>query len=77
MYLVMMVVADRVIHVKAFHNWDQATFHADNLVMDQRGVTNDMPDWESGDYRNVFTAPNGISIVIEPCEEPADALATN
>jgi hypothetical protein len=38
--------------------------------MDQIGVGNDMPDWEDSDYRNVFTAPNGISIMIEPCDEP-------
>jgi hypothetical protein len=70
MHLVLMVQHDRVIHVKAFRNFDLATYYADSLVIDQRGVTNDMPDWEDSDYRNVFTAPNGISIMIEPCDEP-------
>lgn len=72
MYLVMMVESDRVIYVKAFRNWDLATFHADELVMNQRGVTNEMPDWENGPYRNVFTH-NGVSIMIEPCNEPESA----
>ena len=70
MYLVLMVSGDRVIHVKAFRNFFLAEVHADNLVMDQTGVTNDMPDWENSEYRTVFTAPNGISIMIEPCDEP-------
>jgi hypothetical protein len=70
MYLVLMVQHDRVIHVKAFRSFDLATFHADALVMDQIGVGNNMPDWEDSDYRNVFTSPNGISIMIEPCDEP-------
>jgi hypothetical protein len=70
MHLVLMVCGDRVIHVKAFRNFDLATFHADSLVMDQIGVNNEMPDWENSDYRTVFTAPNGISIMIEPCDEP-------
>ena len=70
MHLVLMVTGDRVIHVKAFRNFDLATFHADALVMDQIGVNNEMPDWEDGPYRTVFTAPNGISIMIEPCDEP-------
>lgn len=70
MYLVLMVRHDRVISVKAFRNFDLATFHADNLVMSQNGVSNDMPDWEDSDFRNVFTAHNGISIMIEPCDEP-------
>ena len=70
MHLVLMVTGDRVIHVKAFRNFDLATFHAGALVMDQIGVNNDMPDWEDGPYRTVFTAPNGISIMIEPCDEP-------
>lgn len=70
MYLVLMVAADRVIHAKAFSNWDQATIHADQLVMDQRGITNEMPDWESpGPYRTVFTH-KGVNIMIEPCDEP-------
>jgi hypothetical protein len=70
MHLVLMVEYDRVIHVKAFRNFDLATMYADCLVMDQRGVTNEMPDWEDNENRNVFTAPNGISIMIEPCDEP-------
>ena len=70
MHLVLMIQHDRVLHVKAFRNFDLATFYADTLVMDQVGVTNEMPDWEDGDYRNVFTANNGISIMIEPCEPP-------
>lgn len=70
MHLVLMVQHDRVLHVKAFRNFDLATFYADNLVMDQIGVTNEMPDWEDGDYRNVFTANNGVSIMIEPCDKP-------
>lgn len=70
MHLVLMVVGDRVIHVKAFRNFDLATFHADALVMDQIGVNNEMPDWENTEYRTVFTAPNGISIMIEPCDPP-------
>lgn len=70
MFLVLMIQHDRVIHVRAFHWFDQATFHADSLVMDQIGVGNDMPDWENSEYRTVFTAPNGISIMIEPCEPP-------
>ena len=70
MYLVLMVQHNRVIHVKAFRNFDLATFHADNLVMSQNGVGNCLPDWEDSDYRNVFTANNGISIMIEPCDEP-------
>lgn len=70
MHLVLMISGDRVIHVKAFRNFDLATFHADSLVMDQIGVNNEMPDWENSDYRTVFTAPNGISIMIEPCDEP-------
>lgn len=70
MYLVLMVSGDRVLHVKAFRNFLLAEVHADNLVMDQIGVTNEMPDWENSEYRTVFTAPNGISIMIEPCETP-------
>lgn len=70
MYLVLMIVGDRVIHVKAFRNFDLATFHADSLVMDQIGVNNIMPDWEEGECRNAVTVPNGISILIEPCDEP-------
>lgn len=69
MYLVLMVSGDRVIHVKAFRDFDLATFHADALVMDQVGVSNEMPNWEDNEYRNVFTA-NGISIMIEPCDKP-------
>jgi hypothetical protein len=38
--------------------------------MSQNGVSNCLPDWEDSDYRNVFTANNGISIMIEPCDEP-------
>lgn len=72
MYLVLMVAADRVIYVKAFRSWDLATFHADELVMDHRGVTNEMPDWEAGPYRTVFTH-KGVSIMIEPCDEPEKA----
>ena len=70
MYLVLMVQHDRVVSVKAFRNFDLATYYADSLVMDQNGVTNEMPDWEDNEYRNVFTANNGISIIIEPCDEP-------
>lgn len=70
MYLVLMVSGDRVIHVKAFRNFDVATLHADVLVMDQIGFNKEIPNWEEGPYRNVFTAPNGISIMIEPCDEP-------
>lgn len=71
MFLVLMVSGDRVIHVKAFKNFDKAAVHADEIVMDQRGVTNEMPNWENSDYRTVFTTPNGISVMIEPCEEAA------
>lgn len=73
MYLVLMIQHDRVIHVQSFRNFDQASFHADSLVMDQRGVTNDMPDWENSEYRTVFTSRDGISIMIEPCNDPEQA----
>lgn len=72
MYLVLMVQHDRVIQVKAFRSFDLATYYADSLVMDQQGVANDMPNWEDGDYRNVFTTHNGVSIMIEPCDKPEE-----
>jgi hypothetical protein len=53
MYLVLMVQHNRVISVKAFRNFDLATFHADNLVMSQDGVraTICQIDWEDSDKR--------------------------
>jgi hypothetical protein len=72
MHLVLMVQHNRVIHVKAFRNFDLATYYADSLVIDQTGVTNDLPDWEDNDYRNVFEAPNGVAIMIEPCAKPEE-----
>jgi hypothetical protein len=70
MYLVLMVQHNRVFYAKAFRNFDLATFHADSLVIHQIGVTNDLPDWEDSKYRNVFEAPNGVAIMIEPCDPP-------
>jgi hypothetical protein len=72
MYLVLMVQHNRVIHVKAFRNFDLATYYADSLVIDQIGMTNELPDWEDNDYRNVFEAPNGVVIMIEPCAKPEE-----
>ena len=72
MYLVLMVQNIRVIYAKAFRNFDLATFHADSLVIGEIGVTNDLPDWEDNDYRNVFESPNGVAIMIEPCEKPEE-----
>jgi hypothetical protein len=72
MYLVLMVQHNRVLHVRAFRNFDLATFHADGLVIDQIGASNEMPDWEDSDYRNVFEAPNGVAIMIEPCDRPEE-----
>lgn len=71
MYLVLMVQHNRVIHVKAFDVWDLATMYADDLVMDLRGVTNTLPDWENNEYRQVFEH-NGTAIMIEPCVKPGE-----
>ena len=70
MYLVLMVRENRVLHVGAFRNSLLAEVHADNLVRDQVGVIDEMPDWENGEYSTVFTGPDGISIMIKPCDEP-------
>jgi len=72
MYLVLMVQHNRVFHAKAFRNFDLATYYADQRVIDQIGLTDNLPDWENGDYCNVFDAPNGVSIMIEPCDKPEE-----
>jgi hypothetical protein len=72
MHLVLMVQHNRVFYVKAFRNFDLATFHADSLVIHQIGVANNLPDWEDSDCRNVFEAPNGVAIMIEPCDKPEE-----
>ena len=69
MHLVMVLSNNRVNHVKAFDSWDFATMHADELVMDLRGVTNELPDWENGPYRNIFEHKN-VAVIIEPCDTP-------
>lgn len=69
MYLVLVLSHNRVNHIKAFDAWDLATTHADELVMDLRGVTNDLPNWEGGPYRNVFEW-NGVAVMIEPIDVP-------
>lgn len=69
MHLVLMIAADRVIHVKAFSDFDLAKSYANQLVTERSGASDAMPDWELGPYRTVFTS-KGVSIMIEPCNEP-------
>lgn len=71
MYLVMTVQHNRVTSVKAFDQWFDATKYADTVAIGiNRGLSKEMLAWENDEYRNVFTAPNGVSIMIEPCDEP-------
>jgi hypothetical protein len=70
MYLVLMISNNRVRHAKLFDQWDSAVIHADNVVMDIAGVSNDLPDWENGDYRTVYEHPNGMTVTIETMNDP-------
>lgn len=65
MYLVLMISNNRVLHAKSFDQWDSAVIHADSVVMDVSGVSNDLPDWENGDYRTVYEHSNGTTVTIE------------
>jgi hypothetical protein len=76
MYLVLMISNNRVIHAKAFTQWDEAVPHADDLVMNMGGVSNDMPDWENGDYRTVYEHSNGTTVTIETLDNPAPENST-
>jgi len=70
MYLVMMISNNRPCLVKAFSQWDDAVTYADNVVMDLNGITNDLPDWENGDYRTVYEHFDGMTVTIETVDEP-------
>ena len=69
MYLVLMISNNRVCYLKAFTQWDEATACADNVVMDIGGVSNEMPDWENGNYRTVYEHRNGMTVTIETVSE--------
>ena len=69
MYLVLVLSHNRVNHIKAFDVWYLATIHANELVMDLRGVTCDLPNWVDGPYGNVFEW-HGIAVMIEPIDVP-------
>jgi len=69
MYLVLVLSHNRVNHIKAFDVWYLATLHANDLVMDLRGVTCDLPNWVDGPYGNVFEW-HGIAVMIEPIDVP-------
>ena len=69
MYLVLVLSHNRVNHIKAFDAWYLATLHANELVMDLRGVTCDLPNWVDGPDGNVFEW-RGIAVVIEPIDVP-------
>ena len=70
MYLVLMISNNRVSYAKAFDQWDSAVLCADNVVMDIAGVSNDLPDWENGDYRTVYEHTNGTTVTIETLDGP-------
>ena len=69
MYLAFVVENDCVTNMKAFRNFDLATYYADVLVMNQIGYGSDIPNWDEN-ANNVFTAPNGVSVMIQQCDEP-------
>lgn len=72
MYLVVAIQYDRLISIKAFNQWHNATLYADTLVITlSKGVNKEMLKWEDNDYRNVYEA-NGVSVMIEPCDAPSD-----
>jgi hypothetical protein len=62
MYTVIMIENNMPVHVRVFSNFDDAQTHADDIVMDNLGVVNDMPNWQEGEYYN----GHGITISILP-----------
>lgn len=70
LYVALMIHNNRVLLSKVFDKWDEATDFADQMVMDIGGVTDDLPDWEGGDYRTVWEHKSGLTITIETMEKP-------
>jgi hypothetical protein len=68
MYLVQMIRHNRATYIKAFETFDAAADHADELVMNLRGVTNEMPDWQGGEvYEH-----EGDTVMVSGCDAPQD-----
>ena len=70
MYLVLMVQYNRVKHVKAFGDFNEAASYADDMVMDLFGVSR-VGTWENDSYRNVYEK-NGKAVLLEPCYAPGE-----
>lgn len=61
-YAVLMIENNLPVHVKVFNSFDSAHAYADELVMSDVGVQNDMPNWENGEHFD----NNRITISIVP-----------
>ena len=70
MYLVLLVQHNRVVVVKAFNDFNEASCFADDMVMDIFGVRR-VGTWQNDSYRNVYEV-NGKAIMLEPCYAPGE-----
>lgn len=71
MYLVLMLENNRPIYAKVFATFDAASDHADDLVMNLRGVTNEMPDWEGGEVYE-HDGYGSETVIVTGCHDGTD-----
>ena len=74
MYLVLMIQHNRATYAKAFNTFDAAADHADDLVMNLCGVSDEMPDWEGGEVYE-HDGYGSETVLITGCHEPPDKNA--
>ena len=71
MYLVLMLQHNRAVYARAFKNFDDATDHADSLVMDLKGVDDTMPDWAGGEVYE-HDGYGSETVIVTGCHAPPD-----
>lgn len=73
MYLVLMVQHNRAIYTKAFDDFDTAATHADELVMNLNGVTDEMPNWQEGEVFD-HVGYGSETVMVTECAAPSDCV---
>ena len=68
MHLVLMLQGNRIQSVRAFENFSDAQYAADDAVMDLFCISH-FGCWTHGYGRNVYER-NGKAVIVEPCNMP-------
>jgi hypothetical protein len=71
MYVVLMLQHNRALYARIFTTFDEAAAHADQLVMDLKGVDDTMPDWEGGEVYE-HGGYGSETVIVTGCHAPQD-----